>query len=72
MKWISVLGITILIVIFTFYEWPKMNQKKEKAAFLTLTIFGWMLSIVLIFFPNIPGPTQLIAYLFKPFGKIHG
>ncbi|PGY12943.1 hypothetical protein [Bacillus sp. AFS031507] len=72
MKWIMVLGITICMILIALFEWPKMsrNQKKEKAAFVTITAMGWLLAILLLFFPDMPGPTQLIDKLFKPLGQI--
>ncbi|AAY60297.1 hypothetical protein I6G76_00065 (plasmid) [Bacillus cereus] len=72
MKWITVVGITVCVILMTFYEWPKMdwNQKKEKIAFITLTAMGWLLAILLLFFPDMPGPTQMIEKLFKPLGKM--
>ncbi|MFE0299106.1 hypothetical protein [Priestia megaterium] len=71
MKWITVIGITVCVVLIFLYEWPKMdrNQKKEKAAFVILTTMGWLLAILLLFFPDMPGPTQMIDMLFKPLGK---
>ncbi|WP_141430429.1 hypothetical protein [Bacillus sp. 03113] len=72
MKWLAVLGITTWAVVLTFYEWPKMNpnQKKEKVTFVTLTTLGWLLAVLLLFFPNMPGPTQLLDYIFKPLSKL--
>lgn len=60
------------MVLIFLYEWPKMdrNQKKEKAAFVILTTMGWLLAILLLFFPDMPGPTQMIDMLFKPLGKM--
>ncbi|MCQ6275567.1 hypothetical protein JMM81_11420 [Bacillus sp. V3B] len=67
----SIFGITFVAILMTLYEWPKMNknQKKEKWAFLTLTIAGWLLAVLLIFFPNMPGPTHLIKIILKPLGQ---
>lgn len=48
----------------------KKNQKREKAAFISLSILGWSLAIFLIIFPDIPGPTQMIDWIYKPFGKL--
>ncbi|WP_374724338.1 hypothetical protein [Calidifontibacillus erzurumensis] len=48
----------------------KKNSLKEKAAFLSMTFLGWILALLLIIFPDIPGPTQLIDAIFKPLGKI--
>jgi hypothetical protein len=68
----TVFAITVGVVLLILYEWPKMkqNQKKEKAAFVTLTAMGWLLAILLVFFPDMPGPTQMIEKLFKPLGKL--
>ncbi|WP_308126673.1 MULTISPECIES: hypothetical protein [Priestia] len=46
------------------------NQKKEKTSFVLLTTMGWLLAILLLFFPDMPGPTQMIDMLFKPLGKM--
>ncbi|MCK6257826.1 hypothetical protein LCY76_14675 [Fictibacillus sp. KIGAM418] len=73
MKWMAaVIGLTILVVLLTLYEWPKMDQhqKKEKTAFVTITAMGWLLAILLLFFPDLPGPTQMIDKLFKPLGRM--
>ncbi|MBM4761099.1 hypothetical protein [Bacillus sp. B15-48] len=71
MKFASVIGITMIAILMTLYEWPKIskNQKKEKRAFVALTIAGWMLAVLLVYFPDMPGPTQLIQTVFKPLSK---
>ncbi|MFC4770293.1 hypothetical protein [Effusibacillus consociatus] len=72
MKWGFVFGVTVVAGLMALYEWPKMNQnqKKEKAAFVTLTAIGWLLAVLLLFFPDMPGPTQLIDTIYKPLGKL--
>ncbi len=72
MKWLSVLGILVIAVLITLYEWPKIkkNQKREKRAFVVLTLGSVMLAILLLYFPDMPGPTQLVDAIFKPFGKL--
>lgn len=64
--------ITVLVACIVLYEWPSMNpkQKKEKAAFIGLTAMGWLLGVLLVFFPDLPGPTQLFETIFKPLGKL--
>jgi hypothetical protein len=66
------LAITVGVVLITIYECQKMNQnqKKEKVAFITITAMGWLLAILLVFFPDMPGPTQMIEKLFKPLGTL--
>jgi multisubunit Na+/H+ antiporter MnhB subunit len=68
----SVFGITLVAILITLYEWPKMkkNQKKEKWTFVILTIAGWLLAVLLVFFPDMPGPTHFIDMIFKPLGKL--
>ena len=72
MKWGAVLGLTVFVALMVLYEWPTMNpkQKKEKAAFIGLTAMGWLLGMILVFFPDFPGPTQLFETIFKPLGKM--
>jgi len=72
MKWLTIAGITLCVILMALFEWPKMDrhQKKEKAAFVTIVAMGWLLVILLLFFPEMPGPTQMIDKLFKPLGKM--
>ncbi|MFE5324653.1 hypothetical protein ACFQ88_39045 [Paenibacillus sp. NPDC056579] len=72
MAFIKLLGIAILLALIAMYEWPKIepNQKKEKAAFVILSLFaGGMLAMVL-FFPEIPGPNKWMVTIFKPLGDL--
>lgn len=72
MKWGASLGITVLVAIMVLYEWPKIdsNLKKEKAVFIGLTAMGWLLGMLLLFFPDLPSPTKLLDTLFEPLGKL--
>jgi multisubunit Na+/H+ antiporter MnhB subunit len=71
MKWAAILGITVVLVFMTIYEWPKMKvqMKREKIAFAALTILGGVLAFLLVFYPEMPGPTQWIDAIYKPLGK---
>jgi multisubunit Na+/H+ antiporter MnhB subunit len=68
----TIIGITVVAIMLVLYEWPRIKpgRKKEKAALIGLTLMGWSLSIALLFFPNLPGPTQLVDALFRPLGQI--
>lgn len=65
-------GVTVIAFLIVLFEWPKMNQYllKEKATFAAITIIGWLLAILLIFFPDMPGPTQMVDAIYKPLGKL--
>lgn len=72
MSWGAVISITVAVIIMICYEWPRLKSYsgKEKGAFAVLTAFGWVLSILLMLYPNMPGPTQLVDSIFKPLGKL--
>ena len=74
MKWAAVLGIATILVIITLREWPKLRpeMKREKAAFAILTILDGTLAFLLVFYPDLPGPTQGLDAMTKPLVKFFG
>jgi predicted permease len=72
MRWGSLLLSTLTIFFIIFFQWPKIkkNQKKEKIIFIFMSVFGWLLAVTLILFPDLPGPTQIIDFTFKPLGRL--
>lgn len=54
------------------FQWIKIKKdnKKEKAVLISLSLLGWILATLLLVFPEMPGPTQLIDNIFKPIGKL--
>ena len=73
MKLGSLLFIAVTIIFMTLFEWPKINknEKKEKAAYVVITSLGAILATLLIYYPNLPGVTQVVeAIFYKPLGKL--
>jgi uncharacterized membrane protein len=72
MKWGAIFGIMVIVILMTLFEWPKINQnqKKEKVAFVAITAISFLLAILLNMYPDMPGPTQLVESIYKPFAKI--
>ncbi|GIM45008.1 hypothetical protein DNHGIG_05570 [Collibacillus ludicampi] len=72
MKLGYVAAMTILVALIFIYEWPKIDKakKKEKITFLSLNLIGWILAVLLIFFPDLPGPTQVVETIFQPLSNI--
>ncbi|HLS08425.1 hypothetical protein [Lentibacillus sp.] len=72
MKIAVVLLIIVVTALITLYEWPKINEnlKKEKRAFIVLIMAGVLLATLLTYFPAMPGPTELIEWVFKPFSSL--
>jgi hypothetical protein len=71
MMFITFIGVTVATILIILFEWSRMNkkQKKEKWTVVILTMSGWILAILLVFFSDIPGPADLINMIFKPLGK---
>ncbi|HEY8342046.1 MAG TPA: hypothetical protein VIK75_03420 [Calditerricola sp.] len=72
MKWGLVAGLTAVVVALILYEWPKIDAglKKERQAFLILTALGWLLGVALIVKPDLPSPSALIDWVFRPWVKM--
>ncbi|GIO31288.1 MULTISPECIES: hypothetical protein [Paenibacillus] len=69
---IQLLGITLLAAAIFAYDYPRLRTgaKKEKIAFAVITAAGWAIALLLMFFPRMPGPTELINYATRPIWNI--
>ena len=69
MKVVGILGVTVILVLIFFYQWPvlKKNEKKVKTAFFSIMIVNWVLAVLLVIFPEMPGPGQMIDFIYKSF-----
>ncbi|MGV3487096.1 MAG: hypothetical protein ACO1OC_00725 [Tuberibacillus sp.] len=68
MKWAMVIGISFIVMLLELFSWTRStaDQKKEKIASAMILAIGWIIAVLLVFFPDMPGPTQLIAALYRP------
>ncbi|MGP4108656.1 hypothetical protein [Virgibacillus sp. L01] len=68
MRLINVLMIIVVIILIIIYEWPKIDEglKKEKRAFVIVTIGAVLLAVLLIYIPEMPGPTELVDWILGP------
>jgi multisubunit Na+/H+ antiporter MnhB subunit len=72
LKWGPIVSCSIIIFFIVLFQWPKIkkDQKREKIAFVIITGFGWLLATLLFLFPDLPSPTDLVDFIFKPFGRL--
>ncbi|MGQ7889282.1 hypothetical protein [Paenibacillus sp. WC2504] len=71
MKWVSVMGITLIVLVIFQFEWLKIKHLwKEKVSFSTIMVLGYILAVTLVFYPDLPGPTHVLEVIYEPFAKI--
>lgn len=56
-------------LLITLFQWFRLKKHRESGLSLYLGLC-WILAISLIMNPNMPGPTQLVNYIFYPLGKL--
>lgn len=69
MKVGGIIGVTVILVLIFLYQWPKLkkNGRKVKIVFFSLMLLNWVLAVLLVIFPEMPGPGQLIDFIYKSF-----
>jgi Na+/H+-dicarboxylate symporter len=72
MKLLPIATVTLVVFLLAFYQWSKLMNypKKEKIVFVSLTAIGWILAMLLILFPDMQGPNELVQNLCKPFAEL--
>jgi len=72
MKWGPLLTIFVAAVAVFLFQWPRIPpaQKRERAAFVGLTLLGWLLGSYITLYPDTPGPGHWMDMLFKPLSKM--
>ncbi|WP_307340472.1 hypothetical protein [Caldalkalibacillus uzonensis] len=67
----TIILVTVIVMLIALYEWPKINRHeiKEKRAFIVLTVMGWGLAVLLLYFPDLPGPNEWVGKIFGPLKK---
>ncbi|MFC5647875.1 hypothetical protein ACFPYJ_01840 [Paenibacillus solisilvae] len=58
-------------LILSIVHWVKVRNapKNEIVASLTILAVGWVIAVLLFIVPSLPGPTQLVDFIFRPLGK---
>jgi hypothetical protein len=72
MKWGPMLLVSFISILIFLFEWFNLRNHstgKEKAVITILTFAGWILAVLLIVYPEMPGPTELVEPIFHPISK---
>ncbi|WP_428910740.1 hypothetical protein [Niallia sp. Krafla_26] len=69
MMFVRIIGITIILVLIFWLQWSglKKEGKKLKIAFLSILLVNWFLAVLLVIFPEMPGPGQMVDFIYKSF-----
>ncbi|MBM7566962.1 hypothetical protein [Paenibacillus sacheonensis] len=69
----SLMTISLLIAAFQ-WKWVLQAQPRERFVHFALFAAAWILAVLLMIFPHLPGPTQVVDALFEKLGQelIHG
>ncbi|MFB5663391.1 hypothetical protein [Alteribacillus sp. HJP-4] len=69
-----VLGMTILVILITLLQWilMKQNEKKEKAASVSILTIGWALAFIYIVFPESISIREIVTNSLRPVIKVLG
>lgn len=70
MKWVSLFSIFLGLFLLVKLEWKGLELKREKVAFLSMLGVASILSVIAIFFPDLPGPSTFIDTMFQPLSQI--
>ncbi|WP_419887715.1 hypothetical protein ACN6MT_20080 [Neobacillus niacini] len=69
MKVLGILGIIVILLFIFLIQRPglKRSGKREKIAFFSIMMVNGVLAVLLVIFPEMPGPGQMIDFIYKPF-----
>lgn len=73
MIWLKVAGVSLVVAAIVGAEWRSLDprRKKERAALVAVAAAGWLAAVLVLMFPNMPGPMELIDWICKPLaGKL--
>ncbi|MBO7744211.1 hypothetical protein I8J29_08400 [Paenibacillus sp. MWE-103] len=65
---LKIAGVALLFALGALYEWPKLKpgRPRERRAFALLSAFAAGLLLLVLCFPELPGPNKWMIELFKP------
>ncbi|UPK41333.1 hypothetical protein [Paenibacillus pabuli] len=68
MIWVKIAGVSLVLAMIVKFEWLRLNQghTRERATLIILAAMGWVAALLVILFPEMPGPIMLIDWLYRP------
>ncbi|GAA4863768.1 hypothetical protein GCM10023310_49090 [Paenibacillus vulneris] len=68
MTWLNLTGVTCVTALMVWAEWRglEFDCKRERAALIAIAAAGWLVAVLVLVFPNMPGPIELFNNILKP------
>lgn len=68
MIWLKIGGISLAVALIVRFEWIRLNAgaARERTALIALAFVCWISALLVVLFPEIPGPMRLIDWLYRP------
>ncbi|QMV44025.1 hypothetical protein FPL14_24765 [Cohnella cholangitidis] len=68
MTLLNLMGVTLVVLLMVWAEWRCFEDKtrRERAALIGFATAGWLTAVLVILFPNLPGPIELFNRVCKP------
>ncbi|EHS57632.1 hypothetical protein WG8_2588 [Paenibacillus sp. Aloe-11] len=68
MIWLNMAGTTFVCALIVWAEWHCLgdNQKRERVSLIAVTGAVWLIAVLILMFPDIPGPIVMLNSIFKP------
>lgn len=68
MIWVNIAGVSLVVAMIVRFEWLRLNQGliRERVMLIILAAIGWIAALLVIIFPEMPGPIMLIDWLYQP------
>ncbi|MFB5676179.1 hypothetical protein ACE3NQ_04075 [Paenibacillus terreus] len=68
MTWLNVAGTTFATALMIWAEWRGLGdkQKRERVSLIAAAGVAWFMAMLILLFPNIPGPIEMLNSLFNP------
>jgi cell division protein FtsW (lipid II flippase) len=66
-------GLLLICLLITGFQWFLIRKKtplKERLTYLSILCLCWILALILVFNPGLPGPTNWLDSIFRPLGKL--
>ncbi|WP_045520580.1 hypothetical protein [Neobacillus niacini] len=69
MKVVGILVVTVILVFIFLIQRRGLarSEKRVKRAFFSIMMVNWVFAVLLVIFPEMPGPGQMIDFIYKSF-----